>query len=256
FAGIRTNSEHAAFFALPEPQEAAGTQLAAFQKPEQRVQTGDHEVDAFLWLLEVIDSGEPALIERALIAAEGMKSTPEELAERYSNSVMAKTGNMMAAVFAGFGWGDLKGRAERAIQKRVRACEAVAIFGDDIYEPAKQEYFCIEALKGLERGKFGFLDQQEVDTRFEQYPHLIPSTIEGCIIEFTFWNDLWRLKNSVDDETCPESYEREQYLWRLMAKIRPRSKEEAAAAFKFMLERDDRRALVDCHEIISNLLRA
>ncbi|GJB04323.1 hypothetical protein [Aeromonas caviae] len=257
-AGVKApapNSEHAAFFVLPEPQEAAGTQLAAFQLPEERTQTGDREVDAFLWLLEVIDSGDPALIGQAMTAAEGMKSTPEELAKRYSSSVLAKTGNAMAAAFAGFGWDDLKGRAERAIQKRVRACDAVAIFGDDIHEPAKQEYFCIEALKGLERGKFGFLDPQEVDSRFEQYPHLIPSTIEGCILEFTFWRDLWRLKSSVDDDTCQESYEREQYLWRLMAKIRPRSKEEAAVAFKFMLERDDRQALVDCHEIISNLLR-
>lgn len=83
-----------------------------------------------------------------------------------------------------------------------------------------------------------------MDSRFEQYPHLIPSTIEGCILEFTFWRDLWRLKSSVDDDTCQESYEREQYLWRLMAGAF-RSKEEAAVAFKFMLERDDEQALVD-----------
>ncbi|QWL80935.1 hypothetical protein HQ395_20440 [Aeromonas hydrophila] len=258
-AGVKaptTNSEHMSFFKLPEPQEGAGRQLAMFQEPEKRAETGDRELDAFLWLLKVIDSGEPALIERALRAAEGMESTSEELSDRYSRAVMASTGNIIAAAFAGFGWDNLKGRAERAIEKRIRACDAMARFGDSIMEPTMQEYFCIEALKGLE-SKTYFLDADAVDSRFMKYPHLMPGTIEDCVRELAFWSDLYWLKSAADaGEPVSQASDREYFVWRLMTKIRPRSKDEAAMAFEFILNRDEKRELRDCSGIISNLLRA
>lgn len=111
-AGVKaptTNSEHMSFFKLPEPQEGPEGNWQC-SKSQRSAETGDRELDAFLWLLKVIDSGEPALIERALRAAEGMESTSEDLSDRYSRAVMASTGNIIAAAFAGFGWDNPKGQ--------------------------------------------------------------------------------------------------------------------------------------------------
>ncbi len=224
-------------------------------------ETGDKEVDAFIWLLKVIDSGEPELIERALQAVDCLKATPKELSERYSKAVFKKTGSTMHAAFAGFGWGDVKGRAEMAINKRTKAVEAAGRYGDAIHDETKQECFCIEALKGLETDGYFFLNPDEVDARFMQYPHLLPATISDCMNELKFWSDLGKLQFAAgNDNDITEADERKQFIWRLMGKIRPRSKQEAAEAFKFIINgengRDGKEQLREVEAIITNLLRA
>lgn len=69
------------------------------------------------------------------------------------------------------------------------------------------------------------LDADAVDSRFMKYPHLMPGTINDCVRELAFWSDLYWLKSAADaGEPVSQASDREYFVWRLMTKIRPRSK--------------------------------
>ena len=66
---FRDNPEHRALFSLPPIQDSSSTELAVPSLPPQEAVTGDHELDAVLWLRAVIQTGQMALIEKAMPAA-------------------------------------------------------------------------------------------------------------------------------------------------------------------------------------------
>ncbi|WP_415870045.1 hypothetical protein [Aeromonas caviae] len=86
------NPRHRAMFTLP-PIKPNGETLPAVQElPPQQAVTGDREVDALLWLRQVIETGEPARIEQAKQAA-GQITTPlDELEKRYGKWLVAGAG--------------------------------------------------------------------------------------------------------------------------------------------------------------------
>ncbi|WP_051603307.1 sigma-70 region 4 domain-containing protein [Simplicispira psychrophila] len=80
----RDNTAARAFFTLPPlalPDTTAVTIPAPL--PEQRSVTGDKDVDAMLWLREVVATGDGDLIAKALQAAERIKTPAKELERRY-----------------------------------------------------------------------------------------------------------------------------------------------------------------------------
>lgn len=67
-AGItRNNTMLRAFFRLPEPVASACTDLQPPVAPPQPVAvTGDSDLDAVLWLRQVVQTGDAALIDKAM----------------------------------------------------------------------------------------------------------------------------------------------------------------------------------------------
>ena len=131
-AGLtRDNAKLRAFFRLPEPTASTCTALQPpVAPPEPVAVTGDNDMDAMLWLRQVVQTGDTALIDKAMQAAERIKTKPDELEKRYGDFLMRESkGNTMRAVFGSIGFANLKGLAERVLDKQQRRTEALARFG-------------------------------------------------------------------------------------------------------------------------------
>ena len=76
----RDNMAARAFFTLPPLALADTTAVTApAVLPEQRAVTGDKDVDAMLWLREVVETGDGDLIAKALEAAQRIQTPAKEL---------------------------------------------------------------------------------------------------------------------------------------------------------------------------------
>ena len=224
--------------------------------PPQRV-TGDEEVDAVLWLRSVINTGQAALIAKAMEAAKRVKTPLRELEKRYTQHLVAANPGNLFATFSAFGFDDLEGLAAKAINREALRVEGFTRFGDDLFTETPAESFCVAALAGLQRsGHMLDFDATEVASRFRSAPEWMPNTLPDCLHELAFWDSLSRLRHAapVDYyESLPEVYARETFVFTLMAEIRPRSKIEAVAVFRFMAD-DDRMQASGSDAILLNLI--
>lgn len=249
------NPRHRAMFTLP-PLQSSGETLPAVQElPPQEVVTGDREVDALLWLRQVIETGEPARIEQAKQAA-GQITTPlDELEKRYGKWLVAKAGHMLAGL-GSIGFANLDGLAERAITRRANEAEAIGRFGDALWDDTQAEAFCQEVLRGLERDSWQ-LPPEQVAGRFKAVPELMPHTLSDCLHELAYWNELYRLRNACDTqgyyENSIEAHARDWFVFGLLAELRPRNREEARATLRYLMssERDD---APEAERILDNLI--
>ncbi|MDT4842207.1 hypothetical protein FQZ97_760980 [compost metagenome] len=253
---FRDNAQHRALFMLPPTQESDKTLPAVPKLPLQQAVTGDKEVDAVLWLHSVINTGQAELISKALVAAKRVKTPLNVLEKRYRDHLTATNPGNLFAALSSFGFSDLDGLAAKAIERNRRQAEGVARFGDSLFDDTPAENFCIEALRGVEPGEFGFLDKEEVAARFRAYPELMPHTLADCLHELDYWQRLFLLRNAVDSygsDGAPETSAREWFVFGLMAEIRPRSKEEARAVFRYLID-SDRRDQAETNAILGNLI--
>lgn len=243
-AGVfRDNPAHRALFSLPpirESGESGETLPAVPELPPQERVTGDPELDAVLWLRAVIDTGSPILIAKAMDARARIRASLDTLEARYAAFLReTQPGNLFAGL-ATVGFADLEGLAARAIKRSRSQTQARARFGDALFDPTPAELFCIDALAGLEAdGLLGDFDQSEVATRFKERADLLPQTLADCLHELLFWSGLWRLRAAVHfdcADPAPEGSARDWFVFGMLAEIRPRSKEEAAAVLRFLCE--------------------
>lgn len=235
---FRDNEAHRAMFSLPPMRDSAETLPVVPELPPQKRVTGDKEVDAVLWLREVIGTGQAALIDKAMEGAKKIKTPLDKLEKRYRDWLTQNhPGNLFAAL-SSFDFANLEGLATKSIQKAARQHEARSRFGDDLFAETPAESFCITALHGVEPGRRGFVDDGVADERFMQHPELLPQTLTDCIREIAYWNNLNSLRYSVDsyDEAPPEAYARRCFAYRMLGRIRPRSKDEALTVLRWMLE--------------------
>lgn len=235
---FRDNEVHRALFTLPPIRPSEETTLPqVLELPPQQSVTGDKELDAVLWLSQVIDTGQPALIDRALEAAAQIKTPAHELEKRYARYLMSASGNSMAAVFGSFNFANLEGLAKSTIERERRRAEAAARF-DDVLALTDAELFCIEALHGLEMEDLIGYDREAVAERFHARPDLMPQTLSDCLHELEYWNQLYWLRNAVAECGDPvmEGTRREWFVSSLMAEIRPRSRGEAKAVLRHLVE--------------------
>lgn len=240
---FRDNSAHRALFCLPPIQPSTQTLPAVPELPPQERVTGDKEIDAVLWLRSVIDTGQVALIDKALEAAKLIKTPLKDLEKRYMQLLVASNpGNPMMAAFGSFGFADLEGLAKRAVERECLRTEAASRFGDDVFVDTTAEAFCIETLAGLKRKENEiFLDEAAVDARFTVRSDLMPHTLSDCLYELTYWHDLYRLRHasSSDYHDGPqEASARESFVFRFLARIRPRNKDEAVTVFQYLVAED------------------
>lgn len=76
---FRDNETHRQLFSLPPIHPNTQTLPAVPELPPRRTVTGDGEVDALLWLRELIATGQAPLIDKAMQAAKRLKSPLAEL---------------------------------------------------------------------------------------------------------------------------------------------------------------------------------
>jgi hypothetical protein len=235
---FRDNQAHRALFCLPLIRESSQTLPAVPDLPPQQRVTGDKEDDAVLWLRKVIGTGQAALIEKAMQGAKKIKTPLKEVEKRYQAWLMKENPGSLFAALSSFDFANLEGLAKNSIKKAARQHEARARFGDDLFSDTPAESFCITALHGVEDCRIGFIDDDVADERFQKHSELLPNTLSDCLHEIAYWNDLSSLRYSV--ESCadgpPEAYARRCSAFRMLGRIRPRSKDEALAVLRWMLE--------------------
>lgn len=257
-AGLfRDNSAHRALFSLPPVRESGQTLPAVPELPPKARVTGDAELDAVLWLRAVINTGDAALIDKAMEAATHIKTPLKTLEERYATFLRATNPGNPFAGLATLGFDDLKGLAKKAIERNCRRTEARARFGDALFDPTRAELFCIEALAGLKRvGSLHDFEGNEVAGRFKDRPELMPQTLTDCLHELCFWSELYRLRTAVcfdgGDSVC-EGTARDWFVFGMLAEIRPRTKEEAVAVLRYMVDHD-RMGMQETDAILMNLV--
>lgn len=233
---FRDNETHRVLFSLPPIQPSKQTLPAVPELPPQRTVTGDKEVDAVLWLREVIGTGQAALIEKAMQGAKKIKTPLAELEKRYTKHLVSMNPGNPFATFASIDFANLEGLAKRSIEKAARQHEARSRFGDDLFADTPAESFCVTGLHGAEPGRYGFIDDEITDERFEAHPDLLPHTLSDCLRELAYWSDLYWLRNSVaSGDGTPEANARKWFVFRLLGRIRPRSKDEALTILRWML---------------------
>jgi hypothetical protein len=236
------NPHHRAMFTLPEIRVSAETVPALQELPPQRVVTGDKEVDAVLWLREIISTGQPGPIATAMEAARKIKTPINELEKRYTRLLSAANPGNWVVTFQSFGFADLEGLAERSVERSRRQVEAMARFpGDSIWSNTPAEEFCVAALKRC-RGFKGCHDYDDgaVEKRFRKHAVLIPETLADCVYELKYWNDLYRLRHALGDagDSLDEVSVREWFVFGLLAEITPRSHEEAKSVYQWLITQD------------------
>lgn len=237
---FKDNQALRALFSLPPIQQSSGTQLVVPELPPQEVVTGDKEVDAVLWLRSVIRTGQPSLIKKAMLAAKRIKTPLKELGSRYMKHLVSKNPNNWTVAFQTIGFEDLEELANKSVVKLTRQHEAISRFGsiDNLFANTPAEEFCINTLRGLKVKKGGYrLDDEQVDKRFQACPDLMPQTLSDCLHERAYWTDLYWLRHAASGnagDPVQESQARDDFVFRNLARIRSKSKEESIAVFRHM----------------------
>lgn len=237
---FRDNQRHRALFSLPPMRESESALPMELEIPRQRVVTGDNEVDAVLWLRECISTGQASLIDLALENARKIRTPLSEIEKRYSSWLGATNPGNLFATCTSIGFADLSEFAEESKARALLRHEALSRFGDGLFEKTEAERFCVDALAGTEPDGFGLFNQDDASKRFGNHPGLLPQTLTDCLHELFFWDQLRRLRNSVDRDQAEiansnEGYARECFVFSYLGKIRPRSKDEALSVLRWML---------------------
>ncbi|MGV8865137.1 MAG: hypothetical protein ACOH2T_28850 [Pseudomonas sp.] len=254
---FRDNDQHRALFTLPPIKASQETLPSVPELPPQQRVTGDKEVDAVLWLRSIINTGQAALIERAMEASKKIKTPLKDLEKRYSDHLLANCNGNVFATFGSFGFADLESLASRAIKQHRERMEGIARFGGALMDDTDAEAFCIGALLGMKTAKGEiFLDKKEAAARFNAHPDLMPHTLTDCLYELDYWHQLYCLRNAVDiyaSDGPQEATARDWFVFGLLAQIRPRDKTEALAVFRYLMtsERDD---MAESESILKNLI--
>jgi hypothetical protein len=252
---FRDNQEHRALFSLPPIQPSKQTLPSIPALPEQKRVTGDDEIDAVIWLREVISTGQAAAIEKAFEAAKRIKTPLKTLETRYTKHLVSTSGSPFAS-FASIGFADLEDYAKKSVEKSLRHNEADARFGNDLFHDTDAEQFCINALAGLKPDATGSLDKTKVAAKFKAIPKLMPHTLSDCLHELTYWHELWRLRSAVDFDSSDgpeEANARRWFVFGLMAQIRQRNKAEAITVFRYMADSESM-DYEESNDILLNLI--
>ncbi|WP_200885420.1 RNA polymerase sigma factor sigma-70 region 4 domain-containing protein [Aeromonas hydrophila] len=249
------NPRHRAMFTLPPRQSSRETLPAAPELPPQQEVTGDKEIDALLWLRQVIETGDPGRIEQAKEAACRIATPLDELETRSGKWLVASAGHIIAGL-GSIGFANLDGLAECAIERRAKEAEAVGRVGDELWNDTPAEVFCLESLRTVERVKWDYPPEQVAD-RFKALPELMPHTLSDCLHELAYWDDLYRLRRACDTsgnyENRMESSARDGFIFGLLAKLRPRTREEAKGTLRYLMA-SERNDMPKADQILENLI--
>jgi len=241
----KDNEAHRQCFTIPQPRMSTGTGLALQYAPlpEQQQQTGDRELDAYLWLALVIDTGDAAQISKALKAAEAIKTPVKELMRRYSAHLLATTGNPIKAVFGTMGVDDLKNKAAKTLERTETVMEFVACLGslEAVNTPYGAEKIMLDALGDREMtfGPRGYV-VEGVEDAIRCLPE--PHTLSDVCRELAYWAWQYKTHSAVQKhlgmgycDPHPIVTLREDYLDKRLSELIPKSRAEALATYDYLL---------------------
>lgn len=257
------NNEHKALFSIPTAAHSSA--LANIKPlPEQWRITGHKQTDAYLWVLEVIRLNEPAHLDAAEAALEKIKISPKEAEERYSRYLLANGGDPFQVAFGTIGM-DNPARAIENARKNIRkAADVRATFGS--YEVAMEDVEAERIIKSsakfiddydwgwtpeeLEAGHIGCGRMFEIEDQrrvmVDGYRDVLPEphTLSDVVREFIYWDWLYQVRHTAGRELGYEYgysehhksvYDRERYLEKLLATIKPVTRAEAVEVCSWFL---------------------
>ncbi|ECU9652123.1 helix-turn-helix domain-containing protein [Salmonella enterica] len=257
------NNEHKALFSIPTAAHSSA--LANIKPlPEQRRITGHKQTDAYLWVLEVIRLNEPAHLDAAEAALEKIKISPKEAEERYSRYLLANGGDPFQVAFGTIGM-DNPARAIENARKNIRkAADVRATFGS--YEVAMEDVEAERIIKSsakfiddydwgwtpeeLEAGHIGCGRMFEIEDQrrvmVDGYRDVLPEphTLSDVVREFIYWDWIYQVRHTAGRELGYEYgysehhksvYDRERYLEKLLATIKPVTRAEAVEVCSWFL---------------------
>mgnify|MGYP005849528917 CR=1 FL=1 len=258
------NNEHKALFIIPT--EAHSSALANIKPlPEQRKITGHKQTDAYLWVLEVIRLNEPAHLDAAEAALEKIKISPKEAEERYARYLLANGGDPFQVAFGTIGMDNPAQAIRNAREDIKKAASVRATFGS--YEAALEDVEAERVIKSspkfisdyrwgwtpaekkagsINGGRINEIDDQRrafVDGYRDVLPE--PHTLSDVVRELIYWDWLYRVRNTAGNELEHEYgysehhesvYDRERYLEKLLATIKPVTRVEAVEVCRWFLD--------------------
>lgn len=240
------NHEHKALFTIPELKYS--TELAMIKSlPPQQVITGHKQTDAYLWVLEVIKTGEPAHIAAAEEALKKLTITPKEAKERYTR-YLQQNGAGWTAVFSTMWLDNPSHYINSAKAQREEAARVRGVFGthEAVFDPVPAE--CLIESKYGPYGEIYCDVMVEGDGEFI-YTDVLPApyTLSDVVREFQYWDWLSRMRVAAYKELHPDEYawegshiwDRERWLENQLEIIRPVSREEALNVLRWYLEFPD-----------------
>ena len=147
-------------------------------------------------------------------------------------------------MFAAINFGDLQHLAERSVKKLLLSNEATARFGEGLFDETPAEAWCAEVLKGVECGMNDLSLPDEICRElFSKQTEYVPHTLNDCLHELRFWNDLYWLRDSVDSgpfgsELSEQVSARQGYIFWSLSQIRPRSKDESISVLRYLSDNE------------------
>lgn len=260
------NNEHKELFTIPTAAHSSA--LANIKPlPEQRRITGHKQTDAYLWVLEVIRLNEPAHLDAAEAALEKIKISPKEAEERYSRYLLANGGDPFQVAFGTIGMDNPAQAIKNARENIKKAASVRATFGS--YEAALEDVEAERVIKSspkfIDDHRWGWtpaekkagsingsrmneIDEQRrvfVDGYCDVLPE--PYTLSDVVREFVYWDWLYSVRHTAGHELGYEFgysehhesvYDRERYLEKLLATIKPVTRTEAMEVCRWVLKNE------------------
>lgn len=269
---FRDNPEHRVLFAIPEPKYS--TELATVKPlPPQRVITGHKQTDAYLWVLEVIKTGEPAHIAAAEAALKKLTITPKEAQERYTR-YLQQNGAGWTSVFSTMWLDNPQHFISNAKSQREKAAKVRGVSGcyEAAMEPTEPERLMMAAYGEIYgEGLYGWKEEEKAQGRikgdrvFETWDarkavskgfrDVLPDpyTLSDVVREYLYWAWLVDMRSAARKEIDPGGYgddfpeisDREDYLDKLLETIIPCSRQEALEVLKWYLQSERHQGCMD-----------
>ncbi|MDK9373408.1 helix-turn-helix domain-containing protein [Lelliottia sp. V106_10] len=258
------NIEHKALFTIPAATHSTAP-VTIKSLPPQRNITGHKQTDAYLWVLEVIRMNEPAHLDAAEAALVKIKITPKQAEERYSRYMLANGGDPLQIAFGTIGMDNPARSIQIARENIKKAADVRAIFGS--YEAAlddvEAEYVIKSSPKFIDDHRWGWTVSEnkagsinggrmnEIDDQrrafVDGYRDVLPDphTLSDVVRELIYWDWLYWARNTAGNELEHEYgysdhhesvYDRERYLEKLLATIKPVMRTEAIEVCRWFLE--------------------
>ncbi|WP_439291743.1 MULTISPECIES: hypothetical protein [Rahnella] len=240
---FRDNPEHRVLFTIPEQKYSTAVTIPK-PLPPQRSVTGDKQTDAYLWVLEVIKTGEPTHIAAAEDALKKLTITPKQAQENYSR-YLQQGGAGWTAIFSTMWMDNPQHYIDASKEQYIKAGSVRGVFGSlqSAFEPVGaevrieavygkyQDIYCDYMKKGP--GEFVFTDV---------LPE--PFTLSDVVREILYWDWLYSMRISAYRELYPDEnlyedthlWDRERYLDGLLETIKPLTRGEALDVLKWYLK--------------------
>lgn len=231
-----SNPEHRRLFTIPVSTSKA---LAVHKPlPERTNRTGDPELDAYLWLMDLCrTTTDPADLDRAEEAARRVKASPAQLAARYQNLLLKAKKDPLSVATAAFSIRPIGDVVQAARERLSVTNDGLSIFGS--FERAMMATPAEQMLERTADAR-GVVDawkwpQSRLAKAFAKSVN--PSTLSDAVFELKYWQWLREVRGAMaatDGRDRGEDFllgARESWVTGLLGERPPTDRAEARYIF-------------------------